>query len=171
LREEGQNVERHGASRNFGLIVALACVVGLSVAAWLVAKGPPAPPRVRVVAPQARRTVVPAAATSGEPAKSFVAPVSPSTVPAPGEATQYGCSAALVYLHAYAAPGFRLRCPGNADGHQATTMCWTSASPCDAGQLIVIADPCPAAYMNEAANSWVLLGLSGAPLDPYGACA
>jgi hypothetical protein len=34
----------------------------------------------------------------------------------------------------------------------------------------VIADPCPAAYMNEASNSWDLVGASDAPLDPYGYC-
>jgi hypothetical protein len=34
----------------------------------------------------------------------------------------------------------------------------------------VIADPCPNAYMNEASNSWALMGGSDAPLDPYGSC-
>jgi hypothetical protein len=92
-------------------------------------------------------------------------------VPAAGEATQFGCSAALAHLAAYAAPGFAYQCPGYAAGHQAETTCAASASPCDTGRVIVIADPCPAAYMNEAANSWVLVGVSPAPLDPYGACA
>jgi hypothetical protein len=38
-------------------------------------------------------------------------------------------------------------------------------------RIIVIADPCPNAYMNEASNSWVMTGASDAPIDPYGACA
>lgn len=72
---------------------------------------------------------------------------------------------------AYAAPGFAFQCPGNADGHQAETTCSATAAPCDTGHVIVMADPCPPAYMNEAANSWVLIGVSTAPLDPYGSCA
>jgi hypothetical protein len=38
-------------------------------------------------------------------------------------------------------------------------------------RIIVIADPCPAAYMNEASNSWAMMGASDAPIDPYGSCA
>jgi hypothetical protein len=42
---------------------------------------------------------------------------------------------------------------------------------CDEGRSIVISDPCPAAYMNEASNSWVLIGvLKNVPIDPYGQC-
>ena len=45
--------------------------------------------------------------------------------------------------------------------------------------MIVIADPCPGAYMNEAHNSWVLLHDSvGTPIpggnttiDPFGFCS
>jgi hypothetical protein len=37
-------------------------------------------------------------------------------------------------------------------------------------RIIVIADPCPNAYMNEASNSWVMIGASDAPIDPYGSC-
>jgi len=36
--------------------------------------------------------------------------------------------------------------------------------------VIAIATPCPAAYMNEASNSWVLVGKSNAALDPNGDC-
>jgi hypothetical protein len=36
--------------------------------------------------------------------------------------------------------------------------------------VIAIADACPAAYMNEASNSWVLTGRSRAPIDPFGWC-
>ena len=87
-----------------------------------------------------------------------------------GEATEFGCSAALEYLNAYAAPGFALECPGDAQGHQAMTTCVSGASACSVQRLIVIAEPCPAAYMNEASNSWALIGASDAPLDPYGYC-
>ena len=82
----------------------------------------------------------------------------------------WGCAAALAYLTAYAAPGFDLECPANAQGHEATTTCISEHALCDMGRYIEIADPCPAAYMNEASNSWVLLGLSDAPIDPYGYC-
>jgi hypothetical protein len=102
------------------------------------------------------------------PAETFVP--HPSGLAEAGEATASGCAAALAYLHAYAAPGFSFECPGYAAGHQAMTMCVSQASPCGFQRLIVIADPCPDAYMNEASNSWALIGASDAPLDPYGSC-
>lgn len=103
------------------------------------------------------------------PAESFVSrPSGPSVA---GEATGYGCAAALAYLSTYAAPGFWLVCPGDAKGHQAMTACYSGASQCSDMRLIVIADPCPAAYMNEASNSWAVMGESDAPIDPYGSCA
>jgi hypothetical protein len=91
-------------------------------------------------------------------------------LPLRGQATVWGCVAALAYLTAYAAPGFDLECPANAQGHQATTTCNSEHALCDSGRYIEIADPCPAAYMNEASNSWLVLGLSDAPIDPYGFC-
>jgi hypothetical protein len=106
--------------------------------------------------------------TAPGPPQSFVAPV--TGVPPAGEATRDGCAAAYAYLQAYAAPGFAFECPGNAGGHEAETMCITGTTPCSTLRLIVIADPCPAAYMNEASNSWTLLGASDAPIDPYGSC-
>jgi hypothetical protein len=48
--------------------------------------------------------------------------------------------------------------------------CLNQAGVCPNGAIIAIADPCPAAYMNEASNSWVLEGKSSAPIDPYGVC-
>jgi hypothetical protein len=110
---------------------------------------------------------VPALQAASSPA-SVVAIV--AGVPPRGEATAFGCGAALAYLHAYAAPGFVLECPASAQGHQATTMCVNGSASCDLGRYIMIADPCAAAYMNEASNSWVLLGLSDAVIDPYGSC-
>lgn len=100
-----------------------------------------------------------------------------AAVPPYGHATAFGCTAALAYLRAYAAAEFSLVCPGPAQGAQALT-CYGEA-PCAAGQkMVVIADPCPAAYMNEAHNSWVLENeVEGTPIpdgnpriDPYGYC-
>jgi hypothetical protein len=88
-----------------------------------------------------------------------------TTVPQSG----YGCSYALAYLASHAAPGFGFACPGNSLGHQAMT-CVNVAGVCPGADLITITVPCPAAYMNEASNSWVLLGLRKAPIDPYGYC-
>jgi hypothetical protein len=75
----------------------------------------------------------------------------------------YGCAAAIAYLEAHANPAFAIECPGNANGNEA----WTCAdSPgCENRAFIAIADPCPAAYMNEAHNSW-----GQPPWDPFGDC-
>jgi hypothetical protein len=141
-----------------------------------------------------RPSGTPAAPTVTPPAAVVVAAPAPPAAPAPttpvaaaspvpavvstviglpprGEATVSSCAAALAYLTAYAAPGFQLECPANAQGHEATTTCISEHTLCDLGRIIEIADPCPAAYMNEASNSWVLLGLSNAPIDPYGYCS
>ena len=90
-------------------------------------------------------------------------------MPPPGQAATWGCAAALAYLSAYAAPGFTVECPGIAEGRQAMT-CVDEPGICSNARVIAIADPCPAAYMNEASNSWVLTGQSAAPIDPYGSC-
>jgi hypothetical protein len=42
---------------------------------------------------------------------------------------------------------------------------------CEGGAVIAIADPRPAAYMNEASNSFVLTGAPDAPIDPYWPCS
>jgi len=91
---------------------------------------------------------------------------SPSPQPNPGD----GCQAALDYLSKNAAPGFASQCPHDAQGHQATTVC-VGAPRCQPGTMFIyIADPCPAAYMNEASNSYVIMGKSDAPWDPFGYC-
>jgi hypothetical protein len=90
-------------------------------------------------------------------------------IPPEGQATASGCAAALAYLTAYAYPGFTLECPGGADGREAMT-CSNEPGLCPGQNVIAIADACPAAYMNEASNSWVLMGRSSAPIDPYGTC-
>ena len=110
-------------------------------------------------------------------------PPPPPAVPAIGQATAWGCSAALAYLQTYAAPGFTLDCPGYAEGHEAMTCLYdTPAYPdaCPNGPTIAISDPCPQAYMNESANSWTLtgqlsteqqkFGVSYADIDPFGPC-
>jgi hypothetical protein len=119
----------------------------------------PAPPRVVSTAVRAPR-----------PASAPVT-VAPRTVESTSSESTgtYGCGAALSYLSAHAAPGFRFECPGYALGHQAMT-CVNVAGVCPGSHLIVISDPCSAAYMNEASNSWVLEGLRQAPIDPYGYC-
>lgn len=110
----------------------------------------------------------PIVSTATGPPQSFVTQV--TGLPPAGEATLDGCAAAYAYLQAYAAPGFTFECPGDAEGHQAETMCISGSTTCGTLRLIVIADPCPAAYMNEASNSWALIGASDAPIDPYGSC-
>ena len=47
--------------------------------------------------------------------------------------------------------------------------CVNHAPECAGQKIIAIAVPCPAAYMNEANNSWVLTGRSGS-IDPFGYC-
>ena len=96
-------------------------------------------------------------------------PVASAPVAPPPPPSNYGCGPALAYLQVYAAPGFVFECPGYALGHEAMT-CINIAGVCPGEKLIAIADPCQAAYMNEASNSWVLQGLRQGPIDPYGAC-
>jgi hypothetical protein len=173
-------------------MVFLICVVCSPAIAWLVAEAPlassspPAHPGSLATAssstvPQHPPDTVASAATTISSTAAEAATTTPSSspetttvqstpsVPAEGAATQYGCVAAMAYLAAYAAPGFASSCPGNAAGHQAETMCATSPPDCETG-TIAIADPCPAAYMNEAANSWILISVTTGPIDPYGSC-
>ena len=118
----------------------------------------PAPPPAPAPAP------TPAATVAAAPA-----PSDPGALPAVGQATTWGCAAALAYLQAYAAKGFTLECPGYAEGREAMT-CMNQPGACQGASVIAIADPCPQAYMNEASNSLVLSGASDAPIDPYGPC-
>lgn len=115
----------------------------------------------------------PTAASPAGAGAPVAAPVPSTTIPMPSG----GCATALRYLSANAAPGFQFVCPGYADGAQALTC--VGQAPCAPAQrMIVIADPCPAAYMNEAHNSWVLLhDTAGTPIpggdtaiDPFGHC-
>ena len=110
------------------------------------------------------------------------APAAPA-LPTDGHATAWGCTAALAYLQAYAAPGFALDCPGYAEGHEAMTCLHDTPQypdACPNGPEIAISDACPQAYMNESANSWYLtgqlsteqakFGVSYGSIDPFGAC-
>lgn len=141
----------------------------------------PPPPTPTTTAPPPTPTTTapppppPTTTTAPPPPPTVTAAV--NTLPARGEATAWGCGPALAYMRAYADPSFQLVCPGDAQGHQAVT-CFGQA-PCAPGQrMIAIADPCPAAYMNEAHNSWVLdHEATGSPIpdgstaiDPYGYC-
>lgn len=111
------------------------------------------------VAPTTPATTA-ASATSGTATSASVASSAPAG---------YGCGPALSYLAAHAAPEFTFECPGYSLGREAMT-CVDYANVCPNEKIIVITDPCPQAYMNEASNSWVLTHQSSAPIDPYGAC-
>jgi hypothetical protein len=137
-----------------------------------------APPPTAVPTAAPASTAAPAPAPAAAPA-----PAPPPTVPAYGQATTWGCAAALAYLEAYAAPGFAFDCPGYAEGHEAMTcVADTPQFPdaCPSGPTIAISDACPQAYMNETANSWNLTGqlaveqqrygISYGSIDPFGAC-
>lgn len=129
------------------------------------------------VAPETTTTSPPATtpSTSSTTSPSATDPPTPPTTraaaatPAAATITGYGCGAALAWLSTHAAPGFTFLCPGDAHGHQAMT-CVNVAGYCPGERIIAIADPCPAAYMNEAHNSWVLTGMASGSLDPYGSC-
>jgi hypothetical protein len=91
---------------------------------------------------------------------------------APATTPEYGCTAALAYLAGHANPEFTSVCPGYADGNEAMT-CVNIPGLCEGEHLIVINDPCPAAYMNEAYNSQSWSDSEAQftrPIDPYGAC-
>ena len=123
----------------------------------------PAAPAPPPPAPTTTTTVPPPPAVPAETASV------PGPLPPQGQASAWGCAAAVAYLSTYAYPGFMFECPANALGREAMT-CLNEAGVCAGEAVIAIADPCPAAYMNEASNSWVLEGKSTAPIDPYGVC-
>jgi len=147
-----------------------ACVASLRLRDQL-ARSIPATIFVGSLCLMALQFVSPAATLHVEFTAAVKPPRHQVAAPAPrGEATQWGCKAALSYLSEHTAPGFEIECPGYAYGHQAMT-CVDDPPYCGTDQrLITIADPCPAAYMNEASNSWVLIGESDSAIDPYGDC-
>ena len=77
------------------------------------------------------------------------------------------CADALAYLAAHQAPGYTDECgDGTAFGHLGVT-CVNQPGMCEGERLIHIACPAPFVFMNEAHNSWVLIG-QRAGIDPYG---
>jgi hypothetical protein len=148
---------RHEAPKRVGSTTVAA---PLSAAQAITAAAPvaAAPPITITAAP----TTTPPTTTAAPPATA-----SPSAAAAPSSG--WGCGPAVAYLNAHAAPGFTVECPGDAFGHEAMT-CFNIAGYCPDAKVIAIADPCPAAYMNEASNSWVVTGKSDVPIDPYGTC-
>jgi hypothetical protein len=111
----------------------------------------------------ARRNV-PARRTATLKPKKTAAPAAVTATSPSGS----GCAAAFSWLSSHSAPGYKFVCPGYAEGHQAMTCINTAA--CPGVRVIVIAIPCPAAYMNEAHNSWIISGLAVGKIDPYGYC-
>lgn len=114
--------------------------------------------------PSASVHPAPAHPVAVRPVAAPTAAVRPAAVPGPDT-----CAAAVAYLAANSAPGFTYECPGYALGHQAMT-CVNVAGVCPGSDLIVINVVCPASYMNEAHNSWILSGRRTGGIDPYGYC-
>lgn len=145
--------------------------MGRGIAAVLnpgVAAGPaskPSAPSTTVASTTTVPRTVPRASTTVP-----TVPARRGTVSAASQAPPagWGCSAALSWLSTHSAPGYQFVCPGYAAGHQAMTCDQTAA--CPGAKVIVIAIPCPAAYMNEAHNSWIISGLASGQIDPYGYC-
>ena len=126
------------------------------------------------VAPPRHRPAVAAHPTTTVPLSKQAAVQSAlrtrSTAPAAARlASGSSCATALAYLAANSAPGFHFECPGYALGHQAMT-CVNVAGVCPGEDLIVISTVCPASYMNEAHNSWIVAGYRSGSIDPYGYC-
>lgn len=118
---------------------------------------------------RARTEPNPSPPTGLTPAMPSGAALASGVQPAP--ASGWGCAAALNYLRTHADPQFRSVCPASAAGRQAMT-CFNHPPECASGDYVIeIAVPCPAAYMNEASNSWVLTRQLLAPIDPYGSCS
>lgn len=91
----------------------------------------------------------------------------------------WGCAAAIRYLSKHANPQYQIECPGDAvnpDHSPAQAETCTDTPGFCTAPVIKIRIPCPTAYRNEAANSWIMwnLLLTGKPLDwrakidPYG---
>ena len=95
------------------------------------------------------------------------APLVATAAPVRQPAVPGSCAEALAYLAAHQAPGFTDSCfDGSAFGHLGVT-CVNQPGMCTGQRIIRIACPAPFVYMNEAHNSWVLLGRSTG-IDPYG---
>ena len=124
-----------------------------------------------VVIPQVVSSVAPVGPTSTSSTSSTTAPpvsVEAATAARPLPAVTTNCRDALAYLAAHQAPGFVDSCgDGSALGHYGHT-CFNVAGMCpDGAKFIHIACPAPFVYMNEAHNSWTLIGQASG-FDIYG---
>jgi hypothetical protein len=126
----------------------------------------------RVASTAALKPTSSGASTPAPPAAPAPQPTPAPPAGAPADPNPYGCGPALAYLSAHGNPEFTFICPGYADGREAMT-CVNVSGLCAGQHLVVINDPCAAAYMNEAYNSqsWSdSLGQFTRPIDPFGAC-
>jgi len=163
-------VVRMKANPKIPVIAFLVAILATLLTLTAVSAGPVGK-HLRHTAPTTTTTTTVASTTTSTTVPPAPAPPPPAqTVSAP---SGWGCGPALAYLQAHADPSFSFHCtqvPGaSIEGGQALT-CNFNPIYCPHSQEIWIADPCPAAYMNEASNSWVLTGQSDAPIDPYGYC-
>ena len=142
----------------------------------------PAPHRAAAVKRRALVAAKPARHVAAPPPARVIHPATPTTVARPAPTVPSAamaasaappplgpCAQAVSYLSAHAAPGFGVECPGYADGRQAMT-CMNIPGLCPGQRIIILNVACPASWMNEASNSWVILGLASTVIDPYGSC-
>jgi hypothetical protein len=105
--------------------------------------------------------------TTATPMPPAPSPAVLITAPASPPPLSTTCADALAYLAAHQAPGFSAVCAdGTALGHLGFT-CVNQPGMCEGQRIIRIACPAPYVYMNEAHNSWVLIGVRTG-IDPYG---
>ncbi len=163
----GMGCARWAPSRGVAKVAAFAgIIVVLSGNATLV--GSPQPAR-RAAAPLI--AVIPVAVDAVAPLTSTTTPpvsVEAARLARPLPAVTTDCNDALAYLAAHQAPGFVDSCgDGSALGHYGHA-CWNVAGMCpDGAKFIHIACPAPFVYMNEAHNSWTLIGQASG-FDTYG---
>jgi hypothetical protein len=121
------------------------------------------PHRVEVLGEQVTRPVPARAASTTTVA---LAPSTTTTITRVPAVTTT-CADALAYLASHQAPGFTDVCAdGSAFGHLGVT-CVNQPGMCEGQRFVHIACPAPFVYMNEAHNSWTLLGRRTG-IDPFG---
>jgi hypothetical protein len=151
------------------VLLAIALLLGVTTIARPPAPvAPQLPVAVRTVPATAPAATVP---TTAVPVSAPAPTVPPTGVPVAAVTTtpavSTGCADAVAYIAGHAAPGYVTTCaPGSALGHYGST-CANVPGRCDDVRIIHVACPAPFVYMNEAHNSWVVLG-QGSGIDPYG---
>lgn len=124
-------------------------------------------PRAEVLGARVTRPASAASTTTSTTLPAVAPVVSATPAPAVTPAVPTTCADALAYLAAHQAPGFADTCAdGSALGHLGYT-CANVAGRCAGQRFIRIACPAPFVYMNEAHNSWVVIG-ERSGIDPYG---